>query len=74
MSSAIPGNNIFHYRVGGGWGDKSAHFGEFTAYTSRGDRGGGGAIVTFFTYLLITSSMYFINYLFVPHSPATHVL
>ena len=29
-----------------------------------------GAIVTLFTYLLITSSMYFINYLFVAHSPA----
>ena len=37
-------------------------------------RGRPGAIVIFFTYLLITSSMYFINYLFVPHSPATHVV
>ena len=40
-------------------------------FLRRGDR---GAIVTFFTYMLITSSMYFINYLFVPHSPATHVV
>ena len=34
----------------------------------------GGNYNIFHMYMLITSSMYFINYLFVPHSPATHVV
>ena len=44
--------------------------------TNDGDIGetGGNCNIFTYMYMLITSSMYFTNYLFVPHSPATHVV